>query len=56
VVDIADALVAYRMATGLVTPTPDQICSGDVAPVGAPDGVIDVSDALVIMRMATGLQ
>ena len=55
-VDIADALLAQRIAAGLMTPTSIQICRGDVAPAGAPDGVPDVADALVILRKAMGLQ
>lgn len=56
VVDIADALVAIRIAAGLVSPTALDIARGDVAPVGSPDGLIDMADALVIQRMAVGLQ
>ncbi len=52
---IGDALKALRIAVGLVTPTTDELLRGDVAPLGAPNGVIDVGDALFILRKAVGL-
>jgi len=54
-VDMADSLIAMRIASGLVTPTTVHLQHGDVTPMGAPDGVIDISDALVTMRKAAGL-
>lgn len=58
-VDIADALMALRIAVGLITPTATNMLHGDVAPlvngVPAPDGKIDVSDALLILRKVVGL-
>lgn len=58
-VDVRDALLALRMAVGLVTPTAADYSSGDVSPqIGEkpdPDGIIDVSDALLILSKAVGL-
>jgi bacillopeptidase F len=54
VLDIADALVMLRFASGLITPTVEELQKGDVLPDGAPDGVIDMADALVVMRAALG--
>ncbi len=54
-VDIADALIAMRITSGLEPPSTLQLQHGDVTPAGAPDGAIDISDALVIMRKAMGL-
>jgi hypothetical protein len=58
-VDIADALRALRIATGLIQPTATDMLHGDVSPlvkgVPAPDGKIDVSDALLILRKAVNL-
>jgi hypothetical protein len=55
VVDIADALIAMRIASGLVNATSTHLQHGDVAPSGVLDGVVDISDALVVMKMAAGL-
>jgi len=55
VVDVADALLAMRIATGAITPTPFDMATADVAPLGHPDGVIDISDVLLILRKASGL-
>jgi len=54
-VDAADALVALRIATGLISPTPLDLGRGDLYPPGNPDGVIDLSDVLLIMRKEMGL-
>lgn len=58
-VSLIDALVALKIAIGMVDPTAEQLLRGDVAPVveGVPmgDGRIDVEDVLVILRMALGL-
>ncbi len=54
-VTVADAMLALRMAAGLVSPTPTDVARGDVAPQGNPDGTIDIADALLIMRRAAGL-
>ncbi len=58
-VSLVDALVALKIAIGILDPTTEQILRGDVAPVveGIPmgDGRIDVEDVLVILRMALGL-
>jgi hypothetical protein len=54
-VDVADALLAVRITSGLLSPTTVQLQHGDVTPMGAPDGVIDISDALMVMRKAAGL-
>lgn len=59
VVNNADALLAERIALGLITPTPFQQAAGDVAPlvngVPSPDGVINFQDVLLIQRKALGL-
>jgi hypothetical protein len=59
-VDVSDALLAMRMATGMITPTAAELLAGDVSPqVGGkpvPDGKIDISDALLILRRAVNLQ
>jgi len=52
--DISDALKALRIAVGLITPTANDLLHGDVAPLGAPDGVIDLADVLLIMRNVVG--
>ncbi|OAQ20911.1 CAP domain-containing protein [Thermosulfurimonas dismutans] len=58
-VNIGDALVALRFALGLETPSDEDKCHADVAPiengVPAPDGQITIGDALVILRKALGL-
>jgi hypothetical protein len=56
VVDIADALVAMRLASGLLTETQLDLDQGDIAPLGsAPNGTIDLPDALLILQKAAGL-
>jgi len=59
IVDISDALLALRIAVGLVNATPDELLEGDVAPlvngVPAPDGAIAIDDALVILRRVVGV-
>jgi hypothetical protein len=52
--DIADALLALRMAVGLVTPTTDTMLRGDVAPVNAIDGKITIQDVMTILSAASG--
>ncbi|NOY52686.1 MAG: S8 family serine peptidase [Deltaproteobacteria bacterium] len=54
-VDAADAMIALRIASGLITPTALDLGRGDIYPQGNPDGVIDLSDALLIMRKAMGI-
>jgi chitinase len=53
-IDIADALLALRMAVGLVTPTTDAMLRGDVAPVSAIDGKITIQDVMTILSAASG--
>ncbi|NVN89239.1 MAG: hypothetical protein HXX11_01435 [Desulfuromonadales bacterium] len=59
IVDVSDALMALRMAVGLITPTAAELSAGDVSPQSggkpAPDGIIDISDALLILRKVVGL-
>jgi hypothetical protein len=59
-VDVSDALLALRMALGLITPSADELSAGDVSPQlegrPNPDGKIDISDALLILRKVVGLQ
>ena len=56
---ISDALLALRIAAGIVTPDNGQILRMDVAPmvngVSVGDGKIDIEDVIVILRMAVGL-
>jgi len=52
--DVADALLALRMAVGLVTPTSDTMLRGDVAPVNAIDGKITIQDVMTILSAASG--
>ena len=58
-VDVASALMALRIAIGLVPMDPKYLVNGDVAPwvdgKPQPDGIIDVADALVILRKCVGL-
>ena len=59
-VNIGDALVTLRFALGLETPSQEDLCHADVAPLGAdgmpnPDGRITIGDALVILRKALQL-
>lgn len=54
-VTVLDALKALQFAVGLISPTPDDLFHGDIAPLGAPDGRIDVSDCLLILKKAVGL-
>jgi cytochrome c peroxidase len=58
-IGIADALRALHIAVGVITPTPDDLIRGDVAPqvagVPAPDGRIGVDDALLILKKVAGL-
>ena len=55
VVDLADVILAQRIALGLMTPTAQQRQAADVAPLGDPDGVIDASDVALILRKALGI-
>jgi hypothetical protein len=58
-ITIADAVIALGIAIGRITPTPEQMLRGDVAPLvngrPAPDGRIDIGDAVVILRKVVGL-
>ena len=58
-VDIKDALLALRMAAGLVTPTAEQLSVADVAPLvngtPQPDGKLDIGDVLVILLKVVGM-
>lgn len=56
VVNIVDVLFAARIAEGLMTPTPDQIDHGDVAPTGNPNGKIDAVDVMRILRKVEKLE
>jgi hypothetical protein len=55
IVDIANAMLGMRMATGQVPTTQADLLRGDVAPLGSADGSLDVADARLIMRKASGL-
>lgn len=50
-VNLADYLVAQRLALGLITPTAQELASGDLNTSGASSGVIDTADLLVLLGM-----
>lgn len=50
-VTVTDALLALRIAMGIVEPTEDQLAMGDLDG----DGTISATEALTIMRMAMGI-
>jgi len=58
-VDVADALLAFRMTAGMISPTVTDLVRGDVAPMvnglPQPDGKIDIGDVVVLLRRAVGL-
>ncbi len=58
-VTIADALMALKIAVGLIQMDTKYLFDGDVAPYSGgkpqPDGRIDISDALVILKRCVGL-
>lgn len=56
VVDVADVVLAERIALGLLVPTQTQLQHADVSPVWYPDGVIDAADVAWIRRKALGLE
>lgn len=47
-----DAILALRIAAGLMTPTPQQECAADINR----DGQVRANDAIVILRKAAGLE
>lgn len=51
-IDVADALLALRIAIGALSATPEQISA---APVGSSLGKIDIRDAVAILQMIVGL-
>ncbi len=53
-IDIADALVALRIAVGIVTPSTDNLAYGDVTPIGSTDGKITIQDVMAILSAASG--
>jgi hypothetical protein len=53
-VDVADAVIALRIAVGL-QPAGGLLMVGDVAPAGKPDGRISMADVTLILRAAVGL-
>jgi hypothetical protein len=55
IVDVADALLTMRIATGQISPSAADLARADVAPLNGSDGKLDVADALLIMRKASGL-
>ncbi len=52
--DVGDLLLSYRMALGLMTPTPQQLLRADIAPLAGgvpqPDGQIGVDDILLLTQ------
>ncbi|WP_068671739.1 dockerin type I repeat-containing protein [Thermosulfurimonas dismutans] len=59
-INIGDALVVLRFALALETPTIEDKCHADVAPLSPdgtpqPDGQITIGDALVVLRKALAL-
>ena len=54
--NVADAIAITRVAAGVdPAPEPYQVTTADVAPAGAPDGVLTMADAIGVMRMLAGL-
>ena len=56
VVDAADVALADLIASGQLAATVVHLRHGDVAPPGAPDGVVDVADVIRIQGKALGLE
>ncbi len=56
VVDVADVVLAERIALGQLVPTLVQMQHADVSPVWYPDGVVDAADVARIRLKALGLQ
>ncbi|MGC8880541.1 MAG: dockerin type I repeat-containing protein [Anaerolineae bacterium] len=59
-VDLGDAILALRIAVGIVTPDQEQVTAADVSPypgVGqlVGDGKVQVADAVRILRFVVGL-
>jgi hypothetical protein len=58
-VTATDALKALMFASGLETPTAQDLAHGDVAPLAngtrQPDGKIDMMDVVAILRKSVGL-
>jgi glucose/arabinose dehydrogenase len=58
ILNVADLLLATRIALGLLAPTADQLMRADVAPivngVAAPDGTVNAADVLLIQRIVLG--
>jgi len=59
VVTLTDAMKALKISVGMISPTPEDLLHGDVAPVvngaSAPDGRIDIGDALAILKKMVGI-
>jgi hypothetical protein len=49
-VNVADYLMAQRMALGLISRTELDIAHGDLQPIGTSAGVIDTADVLLILQ------
>ncbi len=52
----SDIILAEQIALGSLTPTPTQLSHGDVAPAGAPNGVINQDDRVRIRNKAAALE
>jgi len=55
IVDVADVALLQQNLLGLATLTPGQVNQADLAPVGAPNGVLDTADLNEIIRKALGI-
>lgn len=55
IVDVADVALLQRNLLGLATLTPGQAGLADLAPAGAPNGVLDVADLNEMIRKALGI-
>lgn len=55
-VNLGDAVLALRIALGVLTPTPDQVKLADVAPKPGGDGKITIGDVVRILRRSMGLE
>jgi len=53
-INIADLLLADKIAIGLVAPTPSDLSHGDLYPTDAPDGVINIQDVLLLQQKMRG--
>jgi hypothetical protein len=51
VFNVADYLIAQRIALGELAPAALQLAHGDLYPAGSPDGVINTSDLILLLKL-----